>query len=361
MITKPTLILDEKRCRENIREMFLKAEKNGVGFRPHFKTHQSLEIGRWFRELGADKITVSSLEMARYFSPEWNDITVAFPVNVREIETINELAGRIGLNLLLEAGEAAEFLRHNLKHPVGFFIKIDVGYHRTGLDPRDLAAIDRILGVSDKTRLLKFKGFLTHAGHSYDARGKEEILQIHRESQNLLNPLKARYLNKYPDLLVSVGDTPTCSVADDFSGFDEIRPGNFVFYDLCQNQIGSCGPDRIAVALACPVVSLHRERNELVIYGGGVHFSKERMNDDDLGTIFGKVVEKTEDGGWGEPIPGMFVKSLSQEHGIITGPESEIARWQSGDYLLVLPVHSCMTANLLKSYRTTEDRLISRL
>jgi D-serine deaminase-like pyridoxal phosphate-dependent protein len=51
-IMKPTLLLDEEKCRRNIRTMAEKARSSGVIFRPHFKTHQSIEIGNWFREEG---------------------------------------------------------------------------------------------------------------------------------------------------------------------------------------------------------------------------------------------------------------------------------------------------------------------
>ena len=61
-ITKPTLILDEAKCKANIAFMADKAKTNNVELRPHFKTHQSLEIGRWFKEAGISKITASSLE-----------------------------------------------------------------------------------------------------------------------------------------------------------------------------------------------------------------------------------------------------------------------------------------------------------
>lgn len=359
MITKPTLILDEKRCRKNIEDMFLKTQTNRVDFRPHFKTHQSLEIGRWFKSLGVNKITVSSLEMAGYFAADWDDITVAFPVNIREIETINDLADKIRLNLLVESVETAEFLSNSLQNKTGFFIKIDVGYHRTGIDPRNTVLIDKILEVADNSDRLDFKGFLTHAGHTYDARSREEILAIHIQSIAIMSGLKNFHRKKYPELIISVGDTPSCSLAEDFSMFDEIRPGNFVFYDLAQHQIGSCRIDQIAVSLACPVAAVHQERNELVIYGGGVHFSKERMEDEKLGTIYGKVVEKQGDS-WGDLIPDMYVKSLSQEHGIVHVPDSEIANYKPGDYLLILPVHSCMTANLMKNYQTTTLKSISR-
>ena len=70
-----------------------KAHANRLVFRPHFKTHQSHLIGQWFREEGVTKITASSLSMAAYFAEDgWDDITVAFPVNIREMDTINELA-----------------------------------------------------------------------------------------------------------------------------------------------------------------------------------------------------------------------------------------------------------------------------
>lgn len=43
-----------------------KANTHKAGFRPHFKTHQSLEIGSGFKETGIKKITVSSFTMAYY-------------------------------------------------------------------------------------------------------------------------------------------------------------------------------------------------------------------------------------------------------------------------------------------------------
>ena len=75
-----------------------KARQSKVTFRPHFKTHQSIEIGSWFRDEGVQKITVSSVDMAEYFASDgWNDITIAFPLNIRQLPQIQELAGRINL------------------------------------------------------------------------------------------------------------------------------------------------------------------------------------------------------------------------------------------------------------------------
>ena len=358
-ITKPTLFINKKKCKENINRMFLKSKSNNLELRPHFKTHQSLEVGAWFKEIGVNKITVSSVSMAEYFSSQWNNITIAFPTNILEIEPINRLAEKIALNLSIENEESILFLNEHLKFKINVFLKIDVGYHRTGINPTNIDLINTILDKIDTNPLINFIGFLGHAGHTYKCRTHEAVKDIHFKSIGIMVRLKNEYITQYPNLIISLGDTPSCSIADDFSGVDEIRPGNFVFYDLTQNRIGSNSIAQIAVALACPIVALHKERSEIVVYGGGVHLSKDRLEDKE-GTIFGRVAQKTKNG-WGDLIPNTYVKSLSQEHGIISVPNDDIDKYEIGDYLLILPIHSCLTGNLMKSYTTFDGQNISRL
>jgi len=279
-ITKPTLLLDEAKCKANIALMAERAQRYGLILRPHFKTHQSLDIGRWFKSVGVSKITVSSLSMAAYFAEEWDDITVAFPVNILEIETINYLAKSVKLNLLIESEETVKYLVQHLEHTVNFYIKLNIGNDRAGLLPSNVNKISEILALSRDSDRLNFIGFLGHAGQTYKCRSREEINNVHNEALSKLVEVKQRFLSEYPNIIASYGDTPSCSVAEDFNGIDEIRPGNYAFYDLMQVQIGSCNYLQIAVAMACPVVAIHKEQNELIIYGGGIHFSKDRMQED---------------------------------------------------------------------------------
>ena len=341
----PTLLIDEVKCKANIKMMIDKAERHDLVLRPHFKTHQSLKIGQWFKDFGVNKITVSSLLMAKYFSQEWSDILVAFPTNINEIETINELAKTIKLYLSVENVESIKFLSSQLKSSVNIYIQVDVGYHRTGIDPNNISLINDILRIVDQSDKLKFVGFFAHSGQSYTSRTPEDIKQIHFEGLQLMSGL----LKHYPFAKISIGDTPTSSIAEDFSGVDEIRPGNFVFYDLMQHQIGSCEISDIAVAMACPIVAIHNDRSEIVIYGGGVHFSKDRLEDKE-GIIYGRVVEE-QDFGWGHVVQGMYLKSVSQEHGIVSVPQEMIKTYSIGEHLIILPVHSCMTADLMKKHQ----------
>ncbi len=358
-IEKPTLLLDPKKCLSNIAAMATRAKNAGVHLRPHFKTHQSHEIGNWFRDYGVDRIAVSSLRMAAYFAADsWRDITVAVPVNLREIKLINELSQKTTLNLVAESIEALQYLEKYLDRCVNIMIEVDPGYHRTGLEWEQADIVDAMINLIEKSDKLRFEGLLSHAGHSYHAQGSAEIMNIHRESAGLFERFVNRYKAQFPEMCTSLGDTPTCSTAEAFPGATEIRPGNFVFYDLTQHHIGSCQKEEIAVAMACPVLAKHPSRNQLVIYGGGIHFSKDRLQLPNGQLSYGEVVKLLPDGSW-HPMDTPFqVISLSQEHGVVQVDTEWIEKIQPGDLIGVLPVHSCMTADCMKSYLSLEGKKV---
>ena len=360
-ITKPTLLLDKTKCLNNIRSMAAKAARYNLYFRPHFKTHQSIEIGKCFRDIGINSITVASVTMAEYFARHgWNDITIAFPFNKLEINEINELASSIELNLLILSIESINFLKENLKHKVGIFIKIDAGYHRTGILPENIDLLDDILASILNSNLVEFKGFLTHSGHTYTAGLIDKITAIHNDCLQKMQKLKLHYFKTFPRLIISIGDTHSCSLMDNFDGVDEIRPGNFVFFDLMQNQFSSCSIDQIALCVACPVVAKYKERNEIVVYGGVVHFSKEYILNEEGEKLFGLIV-KLGNNGWSSPFKGMYVSALSQEHGIIKTPDEHFDKFKVGDIIGILPVHACLTANLMGRYLTFENKVIDHM
>jgi D-serine deaminase-like pyridoxal phosphate-dependent protein len=359
-IIEPTVLLNAKTCQDNIQKIATKARQNGLHFRPHFKTHQSAEISEWFRDVGVTRIAVSSLTMAEYFvDGGWKDITVAFPVNVLEIEKVNRLASQISLNLLIVDEWVLDELSKRLTSEVGIFIKIDVGTRRTGISPNEEEHLETIFEKINHSNLFNFKGFLAHAGHTYSARSHSEIQKIHEDSIDILRKLKAKYESQYPGLEISTGDTPSCSVAEGWEGVDEIRPGNFVFYDVMQTQIGSCELKDIAVALACPIVAKHGDRNEIIVYGGGIHLSKDRMTTREGQTHFGLPVLLKKDG-WELPFDETFVKGISQEHGVIKCGDAFFEKVKVGDVIGVLPVHSCMTVDLFDHYLDFENKKMTK-
>lgn len=356
-IKTPTLLVDKEKAKRNIEKMAEKAKKSNASLRPHFKTHFSAEIGNWFKDFGVNTCAVSSVSMAQYFAENgWNDISIAFPYNPLEAEEISDLSSKVNLNILIESEESLKHASQHLKNKVGYFIKIDVGTHRTGIDPRNETLIKSLADKSSDQ--IQFKGFLAHAGHTYGCRDLESIKWIFDGSVKTLTELKSKFGG-----VISYGDTPTCSLIDDFSFCDEMRPGNFVFYDWMQHQIGSCSIKEIAVCLACPVVSIHKDRNEIVVYGGGVHLSKDMVQEKDIMgkdlKCYGKMVALKKEG-WSSEVLGNVVR-LSQEHGIIKLSNEEVARVKVGDVIGILPVHSCLTADLQGYYLSTSGDKIEKM
>jgi D-serine deaminase-like pyridoxal phosphate-dependent protein len=360
LLKEPTLLVDKQKCIANIKMMKAKAEKANVIFRPHFKTHQSATVGEWFREEGVEKITVSSIKMAKYFADNgWNDITIAFPTNILEIDDINTLAERITLNLQLESMGVARFLESYLNSNVNVFIKIDSGYHRTGIWCENIQEIETLVEEINKSERLNLLGFLTHSGQNYNAANEKEILDNHAGSLRIMSEIKGYFKEKYPNLIASIGDTPGCSLAEAFHGIDEIRPGNFVFYDLQQFILDTCHDTDIALVMSCPVVAKHQERNEIVIYGGGVHLSKEFIPTGEE-KLFGSLV-KFDDKGWTQILSGGYLASLSQEHGIIRVNDDLFKEIDMGEQIGIVPVHSCMTVSCMPQMFTTEGEELDML
>lgn len=352
-IVKPASVVDEGICRGNIRRMLAKAQQNGCRLRPHFKTHQSLSVGRWFREAGVRKIAVSSLAMAQYFAADgWDDILVAFPVNLREIGLLNALASKIKLGVLLADAQVWPVLQEQLIYPVDIYLKIDVGTHRTGFNPDAVDEIRQLaiqLGSDERVQL---KGLVAHAGHTYQAADAAQIAEITACGLRILEGIRTALSGEFSTLILSWGDTPGCSLLSEFQGFDELRPGNFVFYDLMQIQLGACSAADVGYVAALPVVARHPDRMEVVLYGGAVHLSKESLNIPGAGQVYGQVV-LLEPGGWQFPETAIYLSRLSQEHGIFRCPETFWDYFKPGRLAGVVPVHSCLTADLLRDVYDT--------
>ncbi len=360
-ILTPTILLNSALAKKHIVEMAEKAASQHIRFRPHFKTHQSAQIGEWFREAGVTSITCSSFRMAEYFSKAgWKDILVAFPVNVREIQRIRQLAETIHLELLIDTPAALPFLTGRFSHSQDIWIKIDTGAGRAGLtlgQKGELLSLCRRIKEVDHLRL---RGLLSHAGQTYHTQSAQTVRQMYAASLDGLNALRD-YLIKHEinDLELSVGDTPGCTLTDSLGKVDEIRPGNFIFYDCHQVSTGSCKVEDIAIALACPIVSIHPEKEKVITYGGVVHLSSERTTLDGQ-IIFGLPALLTSKG-WSSPVPGGYVSGLSQEHGILHIPRCICETLKVGDLLAILPVHACITVSCLKQYQTLDGSILTAM
>ncbi|WP_324720896.1 alanine racemase [Salinimicrobium sp. HB62] len=359
-ITRPKLLLDQQQCRANIQKMQEKAKIQQLQLIPHFKTHQSAQVGEWFRKAGVKAITVTSVKMAKYFAQHgWEDITIAFPVNVLEIDDLNSLANSVNLKIFVNSIRTVALVKDQLKTPVKFYIEVDTGDGRSGVDAGNFSEVSKILGEAKNTSL-EFCGFYTHPGHTYTASSIEEVKGISAGVVQNLRNLKDHFKDEYSRIALALGDTPSCSIVEDLEGVNSIHPGNFVYYDLVQTSIGSNTVGEIAICLAVPVVEIHPEKGQVIVHSGWVHQGKDSLVDSDGNTHFGLMV-KIEEGKWSSPIPKGKVLKLSQEHGVVNLPKETFEQLKVGDVLGILPVHACATAVMMGEVWTTDGEKIEMM
>lgn len=355
----PGLLIDINRLKMNIEKMAIKASENGVALRPHVKTHKCIEIARLQREYGSGGITVSTLDEALIFADAgFNDITYAVPISSNKIDTAFKIGERVHLNLLLDSMRAIELLAKKSKERdiiSDVLLKIDCGYHRCGVDPNSYTSIKLVHKIVESSHL-RFRGILTHAGHSYSAESIEQGKRIAKQEQQAMVDFVIKLNNEGRELkpeIVSIGSTPTISVTDSFmEGITEIRPGNYVFYDYTQVTLQSCRIEDCALTLLSRVIG--RYDDHIVIDAGATALSKDLGPYDcegerEFGKIYSDYETNTID-------TSLRIDSLSQEHGkVISRIPLPFGSIELDSMLRILPNHSCLTANLHDVYYIIDD------
>jgi D-serine deaminase-like pyridoxal phosphate-dependent protein len=159
---------------------------------------------------------------------------------------------------------------------------------------------------------------------------------------------------------VSIGSTPTITCVDHLDGIDEVRPGNYIFFDAFQATLGSCDFDDCALTVLASVV--HRARGEgdsrkVIIDAGAIALSKDRSPvalNPDCG--YGRVLDLE-----GKDL-NLRVSEMSQEHGFVIAndekSENTLNRLRVGSRVRVLANHSCLTAAQHSHYNVLEDENI---
>jgi D-serine deaminase-like pyridoxal phosphate-dependent protein len=350
----PAFLVDRDVVARNCDRMREKALASGVGFRPHVKTHKVAAVGRMQHGGKTGPITVSTLAEADHFAADgFRDITYAVPIAASKLERAAALASKVDrLNLLIDSEPALRALEEfSTSRGVGFgvFLKVDCGYHRAGVDPASPDSVRLALAIA-ASESVRFEGLLTHAGHSYAARDAEDVRRIAAEEAGCLSRFRALLAAEMPrEILRSVGSTPTTAIVDRFTECDEVRPGNYVFFDAFQATLGSCRREDVAVSVLTTVVGSYPERQTLIIDAGALALSKDRGAEHlqpDCG--YGLVCDADL-----RPLP-MQIEALSQEHGKV----KTSMRVAVGTKLRVLPNHSCLTAAMFSRFHVLSGNAI---
>ncbi len=352
----PALILDRAILNRNLKRMSDRLRNAGVMLRPHLKTAKSVEIGRKAVEGHDGRITVSTLAEARYFAKGgFKDILYGVGVVPSKLPAITELR-RQGINLRvvtdnLAVAQAIAAAATN-GDTFSVLIEIDSGGGRAGLPYPELPGLLDIARVLHNAAGVELAGVMTHAGHSYHQSTPDGIAAVaEQERQAIVGAAGKLRANGIPCPIVSGGSTPTAMHSRDFTGITEMRPGVYVFNDLDQEFIGSCGAGDLALSVLASVIGHYPHRNQVLVDAGALALSKDISAQEFKPQVgYGTIVDP--------PAQDMAVIACSQEHGFVgaNGP-IPFGNLPVGARVRILPNHACITAAAYDRYYVVDSEL----
>jgi D-serine deaminase-like pyridoxal phosphate-dependent protein len=354
----PQVLIDQRRALRNIDRVQQLASNAGVRLRPHAKTHKSPLVAKWQIERGAVGICCAKVGEAEVFADAGvRDIRLPYPVNPSNAPRVLALMDRTTISIIVDHRDVARGWSEAMQRAgrtLDVLVKVDVGFHRCGIDPEQgdplafIAAIHAMPG-------LRLRGLLSHAGHAYHASSEDELRAIAAREAATLCGLRERAAASGIQLEeISVGATPTLRFSVGQPGLTELRPGNYVYFDRTQVSLGSAALDDCALTVLATVVS--KPAGDRIILDCG---SKTLTNDQARGIRnaagYGAVltaanaVDET-----------LTIERLSEEHATVR--VSGATPLEPGDRVRVLPNHSCVVSNLVDLVRLVDgDRVIDTL
>lgn len=354
MISSPALICDIEKLKQNIERMQNRCREHGVLLRPMVKTHKCAEIIRMQLDAGATGVLVANAReafLAR--SVACRDITLAYPLVQKELFPFyQELTEEAELTFTVDSMEHlvylkecfAGFAKFSGRKAVKVLIKIDSGLHRLGVLPEDTEKLEKLAKAVLDLPFLELCGVSTHAGQVYASQALEEVKRIAMIEQEAVRRASEVLSTFAPLSRVAIGSTPTVLGADGFEGINEVRPGNYVFYDVTQVKLGVASLEQCALKVKASVLSRPNLHHAVINTGSKqLGLDKGAHGSSTLGS-YGYVLEH----------PEAELYRLSEELGWLKVPPQSSLK--AGDELHVIPNHACVTASCFRSLQVVDGQ-----
>ncbi|MDP9139053.1 MAG: alanine racemase [Pseudomonadota bacterium] len=319
----PAVVVHLDRLEDNIARVQAMVSNQGLGNRPHIKTHKIPAIARMQMAAGAVGLTLQKLGEAEIFidAGVCDDFLLTFNIlGESKTERLMALAHRVSRlavvadNDTVVRGLSEAGLRHG--RDVHLLIECDTGFGRNGVQTPEAAL--ELARQALKLPRIAFEGLMVFPNtaprtaeffrHAIELFGKAGI------------PLPVR----------SGGGTPALASLADFPMMTEHRAGTYVYNDVMMVHSGVAGWENCAMHIRATVVS--RPTADRAVVDSG---SKVLSSDQYYVEHYGRLVE----------YPDAFVSALSEEHAIVDLSHST-SRPQVGDVVSIIPNHCCSVSNM---------------
>ncbi|XP_041698659.1 D-threo-3-hydroxyaspartate dehydratase isoform X1 [Coregonus clupeaformis] len=361
----PVMVVDVDIVKRNAEKMRERWTKLGVTLRPHMKTHKTLECGDIMTGGSRSCIVVSTLAEASFYADHgYDDILYAYSVPFDKVERCAVLAERLSLfQVLLDHRDALDELRKSPLTDGGVWhvwLKLDCDNGRAGVLHSEPEAL-RLAQAISESEGVELVGVYAHCGNTYGCRGAEQIHAVAQETTTLVLQFMEKLKAVGISCKSSIGSTPSCSQPiSDMAKLSEVHPGNYVFFDVQQSVIGSCGLEDVAVRVLSRVIGHSPHRNQLLLDCGWSALSLDGAGK--LPTGYAVI----------EGHPDLRLLSLTQEHGRVEPLSGQLdySQYPLGTLLTIIPYHrsnlgvcvqACATAMMHPVYYIhSEGRLMGK-
>ncbi|QDS71399.1 hypothetical protein FKW77_003085 [Venturia effusa] len=327
----PAAIIDLAVVKKNCRLMLEAADALQVQFRAHVKTHKTSELAQLQAgETGPVRLIVSTVPELEHMIP-WLleaikqgrivDVLYGVPASPSSLPRLAKLAHVLGgsehICLMVDHVDTLSFISrsHALwPGPVRVFVKIDTGYHRSGItfDSSQLNRISTALSEPETKEKISLVGLYSHLGHSYGFNTPTEALQGLLTEFSSLAKATAAIRETHGPLVLSVGATPTATAAQSLLSPSsltdpatkavadslhqqltdlkaqglllELHAGVYPVLDMQQlathSRASNLSPDNIGLRILTEVSSLYPDRSkpEALISAGSLVLGREPCN-----------------------------------------------------------------------------------
>ena len=305
---------------------------------PHVKTHKSSYIVRFLMEQGiaAFKATPNEVDMLARCGV--NEVFVAYPLLKHDAAQLTLcMSSHPETEFYVQMGSLthAEVLRdaarvHNVRWR--YFIDLDVGMHRTGIQPDK--AFDLYSEVS-RWPEFEFAGLHGYDGHIHHPDEAERLKESQKAMGMVLDVFETFRKNGLgvPRVMTS----GSISFQTDFEilhnqiGTEtlvQVSPGNWIYWDSGYDAIIP-GQFEMAAAILAQVIDVWGT-NRLTLNLGHKRWGADR----------GPVERFSPE--------GLRVVSFNEEHTVLESTDHQ--KYAIGDYVLIIPKHACSTVNLYEAF-----------
>lgn len=342
----PAVLIRSESMYANLKKYQGECDKYQKQLWPMLKTHKSTQIAELQKQLGATGFLGGTLDECETLCKQGvKKLMYAYPVAGQvSCERAARLAAECEFYVRIDHLDAACQLNKaaaQLGVKINYTIILDCGLHRFGMPA------EKILPFAEEMKQfteLTFCGISTHCGHVYAEADADKVpLYAAQEKDAIHKAVDDLKAAGFDVKMVTSGATPTFwgTVDDDYINI--YHPGNYIFNDRIQMANKTAREKDCALVIYATVIANPSEGLLICDAGAKCLGLDQGAHGNSALSGHGSVIGH----------PELLVTSLSEEVGKISVTGTTDVK--IGDRIMIIPNHSCSSANLTDYYFLADE------